>query len=108
VQYYLLVVCTFYYKKGKNLYASVKKKNRKYLQIQISIWNLEEQTVSYIQNVKSSSFDKLHFNPNGERLAVIVTEEGQDTVEIYKTENWKISRVSTADLHRFNQYMDHF
>ncbi|TGZ32433.1 WD repeat-containing protein 8, partial [Temnothorax longispinosus] len=67
------------------------------LQIQISIWNLEEQTVSHIQNVKSSSFDKLHFSLNCKRLAVIVTEEGQDTVEIYKTENWKISRVSTAD-----------
>lgn len=74
---------------GTNLYV--------YLQIQISIWNLEEQTVSYIQNVKTSSFDKLHFSPNGKRLAVIVTEEGQDTVEIYKTENWKISRVSTVN-----------
>ncbi|XP_071558523.1 WD repeat-containing protein WRAP73 isoform X2 [Temnothorax nylanderi] len=64
--------------------------------IQISIWNLEEQTVSYIQNIKSSSFDKLHFSPNGKRLAVIVTE-GQDTVEIYKTENWKISRKLICD-----------
>ncbi|KYQ54203.1 WD repeat-containing protein 8 [Trachymyrmex zeteki] len=63
--------------------------------IQLSIWNLEEQTVSYIQNVKSSSFDKLRFSPNGERLAVIVTE-GQDTVEIYKTQNWKISRTSLS------------
>lgn len=68
--------------------------NKKYLQIQISIWNLEEQTVLYIQNIKSSSFDKLHFSPNGERLAVIVTEKGLDAVEIYKTENWRISRVS--------------
>ncbi|XP_039308621.1 WD repeat-containing protein WRAP73 isoform X1 [Solenopsis invicta] len=65
--------------------------------IQLSIWNLEEQTVSYIQNVKSSSFDKLHFSPNGKRLAVIVTEEGQDTVEIYKAENWKISRKLICD-----------
>ncbi|EGI64579.1 WD repeat-containing protein 8 [Acromyrmex echinatior] len=65
--------------------------------IQLSIWNLEEQTVSYIQNIKSSSFDKLHFSPNGERLAVIVTEVDQDTVEIYKTQNWKISRVSTTN-----------
>ncbi|XP_011695854.1 PREDICTED: WD repeat-containing protein WRAP73-like isoform X3 [Wasmannia auropunctata] len=60
--------------------------------IQISVWNLEEQSVSYIQNVKSSSFDQLRFSPNGKRLAVIVTEEGQDRVEIYKTENWRISR----------------
>ncbi|XP_024873154.1 WD repeat-containing protein WRAP73-like isoform X1 [Temnothorax curvispinosus] len=65
--------------------------------IQISIWNLEEQTVSHIQNVKSSSFDKLHFSPNCKRLAVIITEEGQDTVEIYKTENWKISRKLICD-----------
>ncbi|KAL0111798.1 hypothetical protein PUN28_013170 [Cardiocondyla obscurior] len=62
--------------------------------ILISIWNLEEQTVSYIQNVKSSSFDELHFSPNGERLAIIITEEGQDVVAIYKTENWRLSRVS--------------
>ncbi|XP_072753598.1 WD repeat-containing protein WRAP73 isoform X1 [Anoplolepis gracilipes] len=60
--------------------------------IQISIWNLEAQTVSHIQNLKTSAFDKLHFNPNGKKLAVIVTEKGQDVVEIYKTDNWKISR----------------
>ncbi|XP_011870637.1 PREDICTED: WD repeat-containing protein WRAP73-like isoform X2 [Vollenhovia emeryi] len=65
--------------------------------IQVSVWNLEEQTVSYIQNVKSSSFDKVHFSPDGKRLAAIVTEEGQDTVEIYKTENWKISRKLICD-----------
>lgn len=65
-----------------------------YLKIQISIWNLEDQTVSHIQNLKTSAFDKLHFNPDGKKLAVIVTEEGQDNVEIYKTDNWKISRVS--------------
>lgn len=53
--------------------------------------------MSYIQNVKSSSFDKLRFSPNGDRLAIIVTENGQDIVEIYKTANWNISRVSTAD-----------
>ncbi|KAG5332157.1 WRP73 protein, partial [Acromyrmex heyeri] len=65
--------------------------------IQLSIWNLEEQTVSYIQNIKSSSFDKLRFSPNGERLAVIVTEVDQDIVEIYKTQNWKISRKLICD-----------
>lgn len=65
--------------------------------IQISIWNLEEQTVSYIQHVKSSSFDKLHFSPNSKRLAVIVTEKGHDTVEIYKTETWKISQKLICD-----------
>lgn len=56
---------------------------------------MEDQTVSYIQNLKTSAFDKLHFNPSGKKLAVIITEEGQDKVEIYKTENWKISRVSS-------------
>ncbi|XP_050445622.1 WD repeat-containing protein WRAP73-like isoform X1 [Cataglyphis hispanica] len=60
--------------------------------IQISIWNLEDQTLSHIQNLKTSAFDKLHFNPDGKKLAVIVTEEGQDNVEIYKTDNWKISQ----------------
>ncbi|KAL0111796.1 hypothetical protein PUN28_013170 [Cardiocondyla obscurior] len=65
--------------------------------ILISIWNLEEQTVSYIQNVKSSSFDELHFSPNGERLAIIITEEGQDVVAIYKTENWRLSRKLICD-----------
>lgn len=65
-----------------------------YLQIQISIWNLENQTVSHVQNLKTSAFDKLHFNPDGKKLAVIVTKEGQDNVEIYRTDNWKLSRVS--------------
>lgn len=60
--------------------------------IQISIWNLEDQTVSHIQNLKTSTFDKLYFNPDGQKLAVIVTEEDEDKVEIYKTDNWKISR----------------
>ncbi|XP_020278817.1 WD repeat-containing protein WRAP73-like isoform X2 [Pseudomyrmex gracilis] len=65
--------------------------------IQISIWNLEDQTVSYIQNVKTSAFDKLHFSPSGKRLAVIITDEAQDTVEIFKTNNWKISRKLICD-----------
>ncbi|XP_012220138.2 WD repeat-containing protein WRAP73-like [Linepithema humile] len=65
--------------------------------IQISIWNLEDQNVSYIQNLKTSAFDKLHFNPNGKKLAVIITEEDRDKVEIYKTENWKISRKLICD-----------
>jgi len=58
---------------------------------------LEDQNVSYIQNLKTSAFDKLHFNPNGKKLAVIITEEDRDKVEIYKTENWKISRVSVKN-----------
>lgn len=55
---------------------------------------MEDQTVSHIQNLKTSTFDKLYFNPDGQKLAVIVTEEDEDKVEIYKTDNWKISRVS--------------
>ncbi|EZA56444.1 WD repeat-containing protein [Ooceraea biroi] len=65
--------------------------------IQISMWNLEEHTVSYIQNLKTSAFDKVHFSPSGDRLAVIVTEEGKDQVEIYKTDSWKISRKLLCD-----------
>lgn len=34
------------------------------------------------------------FSPNGDRLAVIITDNGHETVDIYKTFNWKISRVS--------------
>lgn len=83
-------------KKKRKINVFTRIKQEIFIQIQISIWNLEDQAVSYIQNVKSSSFDKLHFSPNGNRLAIIVTE-GQDIVEIYKTENWKISRVSTVD-----------
>ncbi|XP_032664511.1 WD repeat-containing protein WRAP73-like isoform X2 [Odontomachus brunneus] len=65
--------------------------------IQISIWNLCDQIVSYIQNVKTSAFDKLRFSPNGTKLAVIITEENKDIVEIYKTDNWKISRKLICD-----------
>jgi len=56
---------------------------------------LKEHAVSHIQNLKTSAFDKLRFSPSGNRLAIIVTEEGKDQVEIYKTDSWKISRVST-------------
>ncbi|XP_011142726.1 WD repeat-containing protein WRAP73 isoform X2 [Harpegnathos saltator] len=65
--------------------------------IQISIWDLEDQTVSYIQNLKTSAFDKLHFSPSSRRLAVITTEKNKDTVEIYRTDNWKISRKLICD-----------
>ncbi|XP_076685720.1 WD repeat-containing protein WRAP73 isoform X2 [Andrena cerasifolii] len=59
--------------------------------IQISIWSLENRNVTRIQNVKSS-FHKLHFTPNGSRLAVVVSNEGQDSIEIYKTDVWKLSK----------------
>ncbi|XP_054015028.1 WD repeat-containing protein WRAP73-like [Hylaeus anthracinus] len=59
--------------------------------IQISIWSLENRSVTYIQNVKTS-FGKLHFSPNGIELAIIVSNEGEDSIEIYKTDTWKLSK----------------
>ncbi|XP_024937280.1 WD repeat-containing protein WRAP73 [Cephus cinctus] len=60
--------------------------------IQISIWSLENRNVTYIQNSKSSTNKKLEFSPNGKKLALIVAENDEDNVAIYKTKNWKISR----------------
>ncbi|XP_046816933.1 WD repeat-containing protein WRAP73-like isoform X2 [Vespa crabro] len=62
------------------------------LNIQVSIWSLEDNSVLHIPNLKSSAFNKLMFSPNGDRLAVIITDNGNETVDIYKTFNWKISR----------------
>ncbi|XP_017876608.1 WD repeat-containing protein WRAP73-like [Ceratina calcarata] len=59
--------------------------------IQISVWSLESQSVTHIQNVKSS-FNELYFSPNGNKLAVVVTVEGDDNIEIYNTDNWKLSK----------------
>ncbi|XP_017757311.1 PREDICTED: WD repeat-containing protein WRAP73-like [Eufriesea mexicana] len=61
--------------------------------IQISIWSLENQNVTHIQNVKSS-FHKLYFSPNGYKLATVVTNEGKDNIEVYKTDTWKLNKVS--------------
>ncbi|KAF3426059.1 hypothetical protein E2986_13246 [Frieseomelitta varia] len=59
--------------------------------IQISIWSLENQSVTHIQNVKSS-FNKLYFTPDGNKLAVVVSIEGNNNIEIYKTDTWKLSK----------------
>ncbi|XP_076753057.1 WD repeat-containing protein WRAP73 [Xylocopa sonorina] len=59
--------------------------------IQISVWSLENQSVIHIQNVKSS-FNKLYFSPNGNNLTVVVSIEGEDSIEIYKTDTWKLSK----------------
>ncbi|XP_076167676.1 WD repeat-containing protein WRAP73 [Ptiloglossa arizonensis] len=59
--------------------------------IQISVWSLENRNVTHIQNVKSS-FHKLQYSSNGNELAVIVSNEGKDSIEIYKTDTWKLSK----------------
>lgn len=59
--------------------------------IQISIWSLENQSVIHIQNVKSF-FHKLYFSPNGDKLAVVVSIESKDNIEIYKTDIWKLNK----------------
>lgn len=53
-----------------------------------------DHSVIHIEDLKSSTSKGFDFSPNGKRLAVIVSDNGQDTVEIYKTKDWKLSRVS--------------
>ncbi|KZC05190.1 WD repeat-containing protein WRAP73 [Dufourea novaeangliae] len=65
--------------------------------IQTSIWPLESQNVIHIQNVKSC-YHKLHFSPNGKKLALIIANEGEDAIEIYKTDTWKLYKVSIQNL----------
>ncbi|XP_068968013.1 WD repeat-containing protein WRAP73-like isoform X2 [Bombus flavifrons] len=60
--------------------------------IQISVWSLDDQSVTHIQNMKSS-FHKLYFSPDGNKLAVVVSIEGNDNIEIYKTDTWKLSKI---------------
>ncbi|XP_078039397.1 WD repeat-containing protein WRAP73 isoform X1 [Augochlora pura] len=57
--------------------------------IQVSIWSLENRSVNHIQNVKSS-FYNLNFSPNGKKMAVVVSNEGEDSIEIYNTITWKL------------------
>ncbi|XP_029040069.1 WD repeat-containing protein WRAP73-like [Osmia bicornis bicornis] len=59
--------------------------------IQISIWSLENLSVTHIQNVKSS-YKKLYVSPNGKKLAVVISNEGEDQIEIYKTDRWKLDK----------------
>lgn len=60
--------------------------------IQLSIWCLQTRSVTHIQNLKSSANEKLHFSPDGKRLAVVTADDTKDSVEIYRTEDWKLSR----------------
>ncbi|XP_058798405.1 WD repeat-containing protein WRAP73-like [Phymastichus coffea] len=62
------------------------------LNVQLSIWSLIDHSVMYIQCLKSSATKGIEFSPNGKYLALIVTETGQDNVDIYKTRDWKLSR----------------
>ena len=64
--------------------------------MQLCIWSLIDHSVTYIPNLKSSAVKGVEFSPNGKYLAVIVSENGQDNVDIYKTKDWKLSRVSTS------------
>lgn len=58
------------------------------------MWSLDDQSVTHIQNTKSS-FHKLYFSPDGNKLAVVVSIEGNDNIEIYKTDTWKLSKVNS-------------
>jgi WD40 repeat protein len=60
----------------------------------LTIWNLINYNVIHIQNLKSSAIKGIEFSPNGLCLAVIVSDKGRDNVDIYKTKDWKLSRVS--------------
>ena len=42
-----------------------------------------------------SSFNKLYFTPDGNKLAVVVSIENNNNIEIYKTDTWKLSKVSS-------------
>lgn len=43
-----------------------------------------------------SFFHKLYFSPNGNKLAVVVSIENKDNIEIYKTDTWKLNKVSNS------------
>ncbi|XP_031784335.1 WD repeat-containing protein WRAP73 isoform X2 [Nasonia vitripennis] len=60
--------------------------------VELCIWSLIDHSVIHIEDLKSSTNKGFEFSPNGKHLAVIVSDNGQDTVEIYKTKDWKLSR----------------
>lgn len=69
--------------------------NPVHFQIQITIWPLEESSsVTHIQHLKSSSNENLPFSPDGKMLALIVTDDGNNSVELYETTEWKLKKVS--------------
>ncbi|KAK0171699.1 hypothetical protein PV328_005120 [Microctonus aethiopoides] len=66
------------------------------LNIHISIWTLTDQNIVNIWNLKSS-ISNIALNEFGGKLAVVVTADGADNVEIYKMDNWKLSRKLMCD-----------
>lgn len=54
---------------------------------------METLSVTHIQNVKS--YKNLYISPNGKKLAVVISNDGEDQIEIYKTDRWKLDKVSS-------------
>ncbi|XP_034943587.1 WD repeat-containing protein WRAP73-like [Chelonus insularis] len=64
--------------------------------IQVSILTLDDHRVTHILNLKSS-VKHLDANEFSKQLAVIVATNGEENVEIYKAEGWKLSRKLICD-----------
>lgn len=57
-----------------------------------------DNSVIYIQNLKSNALENIQFSENGKYLAVIVNDIEQDSINLYKISDWKLSRVSRYKL----------
>ncbi|CAD6229423.1 GSCOCG00006585001-RA-CDS [Cotesia congregata] len=66
------------------------------LNIYLSIITLTEQTITHIWNIKSSA-KFLAINNKTECLAIILTTDKTDKIEIYKSKDWKLSRRLICD-----------
>lgn len=60
----------------------------------MTVWSLEDKSYTFLQNLKSSATKHYDFSPNGEKLALIINEDGEDRVAIYNTKKWIIRSVS--------------
>ncbi|XP_011505529.1 PREDICTED: WD repeat-containing protein WRAP73-like [Ceratosolen solmsi marchali] len=67
------------------------------LKVELSIWDLIDYNVVYIEHLKSSAVKGIEFSPNGASLAIIISDNGQDSVDVYKTKDWKLSRKLICD-----------